>query len=110
MTVSSYSNFFSLFIFGLFMIPAVILGLLGKKTEKIGINHALKRYGMIISIPMMILLFGLNSKQMIQFLAFVLYEVLLVYIYHCFKKRTNSEFVYYTVFSLSIACSSIKDK
>ena len=102
MTVSSYSNFFSLFIFSLFMIPAVILGLLGTKTKKIGINYALKCYGMIISIPMMILLFGLNSKQMIQFVAFVLYEVLLVYIYHCFKKRANSEFVYYTVFSLSM--------
>ena len=102
MTVSSYSNFFSLFIFGIFMIPAVILGLLGKKTKKIGINYALKRYGMIISIPMMVLLFGLNSKQMIQFVAFILYEVLLVYIYYCFKKRVNSEFVYYTVFSLSM--------
>lgn len=102
MTVSSYSNFFSLFIFGLFMIPALILGLLGKKTKKIGINYALKSYGMIISIPMMILLFGLNSKQMFQFVAFILYEVLLVYIYYCFKKRANSEFVYYTVFSLSM--------
>ena len=93
MVISSYANFFSLFIFALFLIPAVVLGVLGKK---------IKWYGIIASVPMMILLFGLNSKQMLQFAIFIVCETLLIYFYYFFKKRANSEFVYYSVFLLSM--------
>ena len=103
MIVSSYANFFSLSIFGLFLLPAVALGLLGQKAEKIGLKSAMKWYGVIISIPMMALIFGATSKQMIQFSIFILYEIFLVYAYYHFKKRANSELVYYSVFSLSMA-------
>ena len=81
MIVSSYANFFSLIIFGLFLLPAMVLGLLGQKAEKISLKSAMKWYGVIISIPMMALIFGATSKQMIQFSIFILYEIFLVYAY-----------------------------
>lgn len=93
MVISSYANFFSLFIFSLFLLPAIILGTLGKK---------IKWYGIIISVPMLVLLFGLTSKQMIQFVMFIVFETMLVYAYYFLKKRANSEFVYYSIFLLSI--------
>ena len=81
MVISSYTNFFSLFIYALFLIPAVVLGLLGKKIKSFKICDAMKWYGMIISIPMIVLLFGLTSRQMFQFIVFILCEILLIYTY-----------------------------
>jgi len=93
MVISSYANFFSLFIFSLFLIPAIVLGMLGKK---------IKWYGIIISIPALCLLFGLTSNQMIQFAVFIVCETILIFSYYFFKKRANSEFVYYLTFALSM--------
>ena len=102
MVISSYTNFFSLFIYALFLIPAVVLGLLGKKIKSFKICAAMKWYGMIISIPMIVLLFGLTSRQMFQFIVFILCEILLIYAYYFFKKRASSELVYFFVFALSM--------
>ncbi len=93
MIISSYANFFSLLIFSLFLIPAIVLGILGKK---------IKWYGIIISIPILCLLFGLTSKQMIQFAVFIVCETILIFSYYFFKKRATSEFVYYLTFALSM--------
>lgn len=93
MVISSYTNFFSLFIFAIFLIPAVILGILGKK---------IKWYGILVSLPMLCLLFGLTSKQMLQFVIFIIYETVLVYAYYLFKERANSKRVYYSIFALSM--------
>lgn len=105
MIISPYANFFSLFILAFFLVPAVILGILGEKTERFGVlirGTAIKWYGIIASIPMMVLLFGLTSIQMFQFVTFILCETLLIYAYYFFKKRANSELVYFAIFALSI--------
>ena len=47
--LSAYGSFFSLYIFGLLLIPAVILGLCGCR---------LKYYGMLLSIPLLCSLLG----------------------------------------------------
>lgn len=93
MVISSYANFFSLFIFSLFLFPAAVLGALGKK---------IKWYGIVVSIPMLCLLFGLASKQMMQFIAFIICETTLIFSYYFFKKRANSELIYYSVILLSM--------
>lgn len=93
MTINSYANFFSLVVFAVFLIPAIILGITGKK---------MKWYGMIISVPMIVLLFGLTSKQMLQFIIFTVCEMALIYGYYLFKKRADSEFVYHLVFASSV--------
>lgn len=92
MVISSYANFFSLFIFTIFLAPAAILGIMGKK---------IKWYGIIVSIPMLVLLLGITSLQMLHFLIFIVCETFLIYFYYFFKKRFNNKFIYYLVFLLS---------
>lgn len=98
-------KFFLIIYSCVFLVPAVILGILGEKTERFGVlirGTVIKWYGIIASIPMMVLLFGLTSIQMFQFVTFILCETLLIYAYYFFKKRAKSELVYFAVFALSI--------
>ena len=92
MVIDQYSNFFSLYIYIGMLIPAIILGLFGKK---------IKWYGMLVSIPALILIFGLNSKQMFQFLGFIVVETFLVFLYFYINKRTKSKAAYYIIFAAS---------
>ncbi len=93
MVIAQYTDFFSLFIFTLLLIPAIILGLLGKR---------IKYYSIIVSIPALILIMGLQTKQMLQFLVFIVCETILVMSYYYFHKKVKSEFIYYSVFLFSI--------
>jgi len=93
MTYSMYSGVFSIVIMVSFMLPAVIAGLSGKSV---------KWLGMLASIPMIALIMGLHSKQMIQFLMFIVCEIILVFGYYLFHKRSKSELVYFVVMGLSM--------
>lgn len=93
MVLTQYSNYFSLFVFTAFLIPAIILGFCGKK---------IKWYGLFVSVPSICLIMGIGSKQMLQFLAFIVFEVTLIYGYYCFNKRAKSELIYYFTFLMSI--------
>ncbi|MFQ8600863.1 MAG: D-alanyl-lipoteichoic acid biosynthesis protein DltB [Oscillospiraceae bacterium] len=72
---------------------AVILGLCGKR---------IKWYGILLSIPSLCLLMGIESKQMLQFLIFVVCEMTLIVAYYFLHKRIPGKFIYYAVFMLSM--------
>lgn len=93
MVFTQYSNFFSLFIFTALLVPGIVLGLCKKK---------IKWYGMLVSMPSLCLIMGLQSKQMLRFLAFMVFEAFLILGYYYFNKRAKSDFVYYLTFFLSI--------
>lgn len=93
MVFTQYSNLFSLFIFSILLIPAVIMGFLGKK---------MKWYGVAVSIPSLCLIMGLHSRQMLQFAVFLICETILVMGYFYYHKRAKSELVYYSTFLLSM--------
>ncbi len=93
MVFTQYSNFFSLLIFTSLLIPGIILGVCGRK---------IKWYGMLVSLPSLCLIMGFHSIQMLQFLMFIIFEVLLIIGYYYFNKRAKSDFIYYLTFFLSI--------
>ncbi len=93
MVLTLYSDFFSLLIFGLLLIPSVILGFCEKNQKWCGI---------ITSFFALMLIFGLGTLKMLQFVFFLVFEMLLVKIYFEYSKRAKSEFVYFLVFLLSI--------
>lgn len=93
MTFTQYSSMFTLFLFSMLLVPAVVLGLCGIRT---------KWYGMLVSIPALVLIMGLHTVQMAQFLLFVAGEMILISGYYLFQKRAKSEFAYFATMALSI--------
>lgn len=93
MSITQYSDFFSLYIMLPLFIPALILGLLGK---------SIKYYAAVISVPALCLIMGFKSMQTLQFLIFMAFEMFLIYAYYFLHKKYKSNYIYYTVFILSI--------
>ena len=79
MVFSQYGSIFSVILFTLLLIPAVILNMCGKR---------IKYYGMLLNIPMLIFLLGLHSLQMLQFLVFIVCELILIYGYYFLHKNS----------------------
>ena len=92
--VEQYNSIFSIYIYILFLLPIIILALFGKKS---------KLLNTVISIILILFLFGSLSLQMWEFVAFFVVELLLVYFFFLFRKRCSSELVYYIIFALSVA-------
>lgn len=93
MVFSQYGSIFSVILFTLLLIPAVILNLCGKR---------IKYYGMFLNIPMLILLLGLHSLQMIQFLVFIFCEFILIYGYYFLHNRVKGNALYFLVMAASM--------
>lgn len=93
MSITQYSNFFSLCIMLPLFIPAIVLGFLGKP---------LKYYAAAVSIPALCLIMGFKSMQTLQFLIFMAFEMFLIYAYYYLHKKYKNKYIYYTIFALSI--------
>lgn len=93
MVFSQYGSIFSVVMFSLLLIPAVILNLCGKR---------IKYYGILLNIPMLIFLLGLKSLQMFQFVVFIVCEFILLYGYFFLKKKITGNWLYYLVIVLSM--------
>lgn len=93
MSITQYSNFFSLCIMLPLFIPAIVLGLLGEP---------LKYYAAAVSIPALCLIMGFKSMQTLQFLIFMAFEMFLIYAYYYLHKKYKNKYIYYTIFALSI--------
>jgi membrane protein involved in D-alanine export len=92
MVLAQYSSVFSLLIFSSLLIPAVILGLLGKK---------IKWYGIIVSILMISMIIG-SGKAMRAFLVFLVIESSLIAVYFYFRNNFKTDRFYYLIFGISI--------
>ena len=92
--VEQYNSIFSIYIYILFLLPIIILALFGKKS---------KLLNTVISIILILFLFGSLSLQMWEFVAFFVVELLLVYFFFLFRLLCSSELVYYIIFALSVA-------
>lgn len=91
--LSAYGSFFSLYIYGLLLVPAIVLGLCGRR---------LKYYGMLLSIP---LIWSLLGADLAHFSLFLAWEFFLLFIfYYCWGKwGWKKQFLYYGILLLSIA-------
>lgn len=91
-----YSSFLFFFIIGVFLIPTVFLGLIGRSSIK---------YNMFISIIILALIFGvrmddfsINWKSAISIILFTVFQVVLIKLYHNYRMNKNSS----PIFVLSV--------
>ncbi len=90
---TQYGSLLIIYIFTLMLIPAILMNLFQKR---------IKYYGMVLSIPMFILLFGINGSALKLFCIFIACEFVLIAGYYLLSKRVDSEFIYFIVLGLSI--------
>jgi membrane protein involved in D-alanine export len=89
-----YSDFYFFYIMFLLLIPAIILGLIGKQ---------IKYYGLFVSLVVLFLIFG-NSKQQYEYLIlFYLVELLLVKSYILIRKVFGSRWILWLMIISSLA-------
>ena len=89
-----YSNFMYFYIMILVLIPAIVMGLLGKR---------IKWYGLPVSLYMIYLTFG-NSKQQAKFLIlFFLMEFLLIIIYSYVIKKFKQKWLLWIIVLIGIS-------
>ena len=93
MAISLYSDLFFVYLLILSLLPAIILGLVGKNS---------KIYGMLVSIVFVPLIIGLSSFKLLQFIAFIFFELILVKGYQYIHSKTKNKFLYFLTFFLSI--------
>lgn len=89
-----YSDFYFFYIMFLLLIPAIILGLMGKQ---------IKYYGLFVSLVVLFLIFG-NSKQQYEYLIlFYLVELLLVKSYILIRKVFGNRWILWLMIISSLA-------
>ncbi len=90
MSIVEYGDFLALYIFGILLLPAVVLGCLGKR---------IKWYGMVVSIPVLYLLMGDRLKY---FLLVAGTMVLVLFIYYRAYSKWKNKWIYYGTLALLI--------
>ncbi|MBO3445773.1 D-alanyl-lipoteichoic acid biosynthesis protein DltB, partial [Clostridium sp. CCUG 7971] len=85
MTFSQYGDYFYLYILLLTLIPAVVLGLLGKN---------IKYYGIIASIFMIFIIVG-RDVSLLYFTMFMIFEICLIKGYFYIRQKTKNKYVYW---------------
>ena len=92
MKLTQYGDYFYLYLLFLTFIPAIVLALKGIST---------KYYVLIASIGMVYLIMG-NTIGSIMFLMFLVGEVILIYMYLSFRKKTDNKYLYWAFLFMSI--------
>ena len=90
---TQYGDYLYLYILLISIIPAVILGLRGKK---------IKYYGFVLTIPMILMIVFKSKIESILFISFIIYEMILTYAYLNIRKKNGNKFYYYLFLFLSI--------
>lgn len=93
MIIHQYEDWFYFYILFLTLIPAIILGVKGKK---------IKYYGLIVSIFMVTMMLGYSSKKMLLFIMFLIGELILIYFYMFFRRKSHNKIVYRMVLFFSL--------
>lgn len=92
-SIPQYGSMPSIYICIMAIIPCIVLGLAGKKS---------KIMNLIVSIVMILLILGLHSLKLFQFVLFMIFETAITYFYLYFRKKSNSELIYHFVFFLTL--------
>lgn len=92
-SIAQYDSLFSLYVCLLATLPCVVLGCLGRKSKILNLG---------ISILVLVSIVGIHTIQFLELLAFFVGEIVLIYFYLAFRKRSTSELIYYLVFFLSL--------
>lgn len=82
--MTPYSGLYFFYIIFVLLIPAVILGLMGKK---------IKWYGFFVTLVMTFLIFGSSKKQMFCLTAFFLGELFLTQVYFFVRKKFKQRWI-----------------
>lgn len=90
MTIAEYGSIFSILIFLVGLIPAVLMGILECRS---------KYYGLLVTLPVLYILLG--KEKLFVFCCFVVYEVVLIAIYYDVKQIYKTNITYYLIFALS---------
>lgn len=93
MKLSQYGDYLYLYMLLISFIPAIIMGVKGKN---------IKYYGLFLSIPMVGLIIGSDSIEMILFIMFILGELFITYTYLWIRKKTDKKFLYYLALFVSM--------
>ena len=91
--IEQYNSIFSIYVYLMLVLPVVILALCEKKS---------KILNMCISAVMIILLFGIDSLQMWEFLAFLVLVLGIIFSFYFFRKHSSSEMMYFMLMLLAI--------
>ena len=91
--IPQYETMFSLYITIVAIIPCMVLRFMEKKS---------KLLDLFVSIFFIASILGIHSIQIIEFVAFIIFETLLIYGFKAFRQKSSSELVYYIVFILSM--------
>lgn len=93
MTLTQYGDYFYLYILMLALLPAVILGLLGKK---------IKGYGLVVSIFMIVIIIG-RGIGLKLILAFLIGEIIVIFTYYKIRQVTASKYIYWIFLLMSMS-------
>lgn len=93
MKFTQYDSYVYLYILIVTLIPAVILGCMGKK---------IKYYGLFISFFMSVLIIGIEAKSLLLFSTFIIGEVILIMLYCKIRANNDSKIIYRVVLLLSM--------
>lgn len=93
-TTPQYGNFFSLYISLLAALPCVIMALCGRKSKIVNI---------LVSIIMITCIIGWKHFQFLEFLLFLIGELVLIFFYNWFCRKHCSRAVFCLVFLFSLA-------
>lgn len=93
MVFSQYGNLFIVILFTLMLAPVVIANLLGFSSKYVGL---------LLNIPMLLLLFGTRNIQMLQFLVFLVCEIILIYSYYFVYRKWKKNIFYYVALCFSM--------
>ena len=90
---AQYETFFSLYIILIVLVPVCILGFC---------KIRLRFLNLLCSIGVVLTILGTESIQVFQFVLFMFFETLLVYLILCIRKKNTKEIFYYLTFALSV--------
>lgn len=93
MTILQYSSMQAIYIYGLMFLPIILLQFFGKKCIP---------YNIFINFVGIVLLLGIKTTEMKQFLIFIACELMLIYFYYYFRKICSSELVYFLTIAASM--------
>lgn len=93
MVFAQYGSIFSVMLFTFMLIPAAVIRLCGKRQ---------KYYGLLLNVLMLVLLLGYHSLQMLQFLVFIVCELILIYGFYFLRGRIVGTWFYLFVLAASM--------